>query len=614
VVGTTVGITANAFDLDATTNTITYSLTSNPGGLFQIDINTGVVTTAAAIDREAIGATRSITVRATSSDGSMAEETFSIAINDVDEFDVTVPTDTDATANNVTENVAVGTTIGITANAFDLDATTNTITYSLTSNPGGLFQIDANTGVVTTAAAIDREVVGATRSITVRATSSDGSAAEQTFSIAINDVDEFDLGIVGDADIAKNAVNENAPAGTVVGIRALAVDADATTNNVTYTLVDNAGGRFAIDAATGVVTVASSSLLDFESMTSHSILIRALSTDGSESFATYSIEVLNVNERPLAQGEFYQTDFVTPVVIPFSRILANASDPEGDVLRPELISSPTYGKLTVDPNAAWSYQPEANFVGVVTIVYAVTDGSLFSESQTIQILVLPPFTTVIAPPESRDSPAGASGQSSSTSISKDFFAGAAVLDPLIGLKRDQERDLVQEIVSNIESSATMLSDTDRSRTKVDVYSKSTAETAIQDSNLLVVRQFANVDGVQRLRLEDIARVGLVTEQAIGKQFVPQEQRDSLENRKEQFVYQTAAPVVVGTMLGVGVSLHVLASASVGGTLLSQSRIFTPLDPLTVLEGSSKVKKSRTQEDLLFDAVSMKNHGVNHEAN
>ncbi|MFN9912100.1 MAG: cadherin repeat domain-containing protein, partial [Pirellulaceae bacterium] len=75
----------------------------------------------------------------------------------------------------MTENVAVGTTIGITANAFDLDATTNTITYSLTSNPDGLFQIDANTGVVTTATAINREAIGATRSITVRATSSDGS-------------------------------------------------------------------------------------------------------------------------------------------------------------------------------------------------------------------------------------------------------------------------------------------------------------------------------------------------------------------------------------------------------------------------------------------------------
>ena len=75
----------------------------------------------------------------------------------------TVPTDVDGATNEVTENVIVGTTVGITADAFDLDATTNTITYSLTSNPDGRFTIDANTGVVTTAAAIDREADGATR-------------------------------------------------------------------------------------------------------------------------------------------------------------------------------------------------------------------------------------------------------------------------------------------------------------------------------------------------------------------------------------------------------------------------------------------------------------------
>ena len=36
---------------------------------------------------------------------------------------------------------------------------------------------------------------------------------------------------------------------------ALASDADATNNAITYTLDDNAGGRFAIDGSTGVVTV-----------------------------------------------------------------------------------------------------------------------------------------------------------------------------------------------------------------------------------------------------------------------------------------------------------------------------------------------------------------------
>ncbi len=139
-----------------------------------------MITTAAAIDRETVGALRSVTVLAQSSDGSSASQTFNITINDLDEFNVSTPTDADAATNQVDENVTIGTVVGITANAFDLDATTNTITYSLSSNPDGLFQIDANTGVIATAAAIDRETVGALRSVTVLAQSSDGSSASQT--------------------------------------------------------------------------------------------------------------------------------------------------------------------------------------------------------------------------------------------------------------------------------------------------------------------------------------------------------------------------------------------------------------------------------------------------
>src|SRR5204863_40276 len=132
-------------------------------------------------------------VTATSSDGSHAAQTFSITINDVNEFAVSTPVDTNASANAVDENVATGTVVGITAFAHDDDATNNTVTYSLTSNPGGLFAIDANTGVVTTAAAIDREAIGPSTSIEVTATSSDGSHAAQTFSITINDLNEFSV-------------------------------------------------------------------------------------------------------------------------------------------------------------------------------------------------------------------------------------------------------------------------------------------------------------------------------------------------------------------------------------------------------------------------------------
>jgi hypothetical protein len=135
---------------------------------------------------------------------------------------------------------------------------------------------------------LDRESA-ASHNITVRATSADGSFSTQAFTITLSDVDEFDTSTVSDTDAAANAVNENAANGTVVGITALATDSDATTNTVTYTLDDTAGGRFAIDAVTGIVTVADGTLLDRESAASHNIIVRATSADGSSSTQAFTI-------------------------------------------------------------------------------------------------------------------------------------------------------------------------------------------------------------------------------------------------------------------------------------------------------------------------------------
>ena len=102
---------------------------------------------------------------------------------------MTAPTDSDAAPNQVAENVAIGTAVGIIANAFDLDATNNSVTYALTNSSGGLFQIDSLTGTVTTAGAINFESASS-HAITVQATSSDGSTASETFAIAVINVNE----------------------------------------------------------------------------------------------------------------------------------------------------------------------------------------------------------------------------------------------------------------------------------------------------------------------------------------------------------------------------------------------------------------------------------------
>ncbi len=63
-----------------------------------------------------------------------------------------------------------------------------------------------------------------------------------------------------------------------------------------YSLDDNAGGRFTIDANSGVVTVLDGSLLNYESATSHSITIRATSADASFSTQSFTINLTDVNE------------------------------------------------------------------------------------------------------------------------------------------------------------------------------------------------------------------------------------------------------------------------------------------------------------------------------
>ena len=301
-IGLNARVTASASDADGSNNTITYSLTNTAGGRFAINSSTGVVTVANGSLLNFESATsHTITVRATSTDGSFTDQAFTITVTDVDEFNVGPVNDANAAANSIAENSANGSTVGVTASASDADGSNNTITYSLTNTAGGRFAINSSTGVVTVADGSLLNFESATsHTITVRATSTDGSFTDQNFTIAVTDVDEFDIGPVLDSNSVSNLVRENAATGETVGITGFASDLDGTANAITYSLEDDAGGRFAIDSSTGVVTVANGSLINYEEATSQTITIRASSADGSFSTGTFTFLVENINEAPTA--------------------------------------------------------------------------------------------------------------------------------------------------------------------------------------------------------------------------------------------------------------------------------------------------------------------------
>ena len=88
---------------------------------------------------------------------------------------------------------------------------------------------------------------------------------------------------------ATSTVYEHTPAGSLV-CTVLASDPDAG-DALTFSLDDNAGGRFAIDAASGEVTVADGTLLDHATDQLHDLVVRVTDARGLSDSASFRVEV-----------------------------------------------------------------------------------------------------------------------------------------------------------------------------------------------------------------------------------------------------------------------------------------------------------------------------------
>ncbi|MCZ8183888.1 MAG: M10 family metallopeptidase C-terminal domain-containing protein [Beijerinckiaceae bacterium] len=274
---------------------VTYALVDTLGGMFAINATTGVVTigNAALLDYQTAPAINggpdrgyTITVEATSL-GFTSTRTFTVLVAEGNAAPE-APADTNGALDHVIEGAATGTLVGITVQSTDPNG--EAVTYSLANNDGGRFQIDAVTGVISVlnGALLDYEI-GSLRYVTVRATDSLGAHTDSVFAISL---DDFTGDQPIDSDGAFDAVNENAAAGTYTGVTASAVS--PTGAPLTYSLVDNAGGRFQINATTGAITVLNGTLLDVEAQSAWNVTVRATDgiSTGDQAFTIYLNDVV----------------------------------------------------------------------------------------------------------------------------------------------------------------------------------------------------------------------------------------------------------------------------------------------------------------------------------
>ena len=261
--GGTIAATAAGSDEDAGT-VFSYSLRDDAGGRFAINQSGQIaVVSSALINYEGTPAWP-IVVRAADQYGQVYDKSFIIDVTNVNE----APANASLSGGVVVENAPAGAYVATVA-GIDPDANT-TFSYSL-RDPDGRFAINAQTGVVTVlyGALIDYEAA-ASWPITVRIADQYGLFFDKSFAIAVTDANDAPT----DATLFGGTVREHSPNGTRVGT-VIGADPDAG-EVLRYALLTDAGGRFAINASTGVITVKDGTRLDYATAQSHTLMVQTI--------------------------------------------------------------------------------------------------------------------------------------------------------------------------------------------------------------------------------------------------------------------------------------------------------------------------------------------------
>jgi len=115
-----------------------------------------------------------------------------------------------------------------------------------------------------------------------------------------------------------------------------------------------------------------------------SFTYKACDPAGACDTATVTIHVTCVNDAPVANDDEATVPEDSSVTIP---VLGNDYDPDGDPLSVSLVSGPTHGWATVNPDGTITYTPNPDFCGTDSFTYQACDPSGACDTATVTIHV-----------------------------------------------------------------------------------------------------------------------------------------------------------------------------------------------------------------------------------
>ena len=287
----------SAEDLDSGTfGDVTYRINSSDASIvstFLLDPLSGIITTAASLDREQ-RVQYSFTVIAEDGGDPPLTGQVRVVVRVSDVNDMPPVFEMSAYHASVAENVTVGTSV-LQVSAVDSDSETTSLEYIIQSgNAQGAFFLDHVDGLLTVRMPLNREE---TALYMLEVVASDG-LLESSVRVNVTVTDVNDQFPVFNPNFYSVAVSESLPVGSTV-VQVQAMDADAGANGmVTYS--SDISSEFALNSTTGAVTLRAP--LDHEQTQSYRFTVVA--SDGGRplhtSTATVVVNVRDENDnRPV---------------------------------------------------------------------------------------------------------------------------------------------------------------------------------------------------------------------------------------------------------------------------------------------------------------------------
>lgn len=192
---------------------------------------------------------------------------------------------------------------------------------------------------------------------------------------------------VNDAPVAANDeywMDEDATL-NVAATGVLANDSDIDNSSLTATIVTqpqhgvvtlNADGSFSYTPAA-----------DFSGVDGFSY--QAGDGSASSDVASVTINVMPINDPPVAVNDEYTTAEDTELTVEIPGVLLNDLDPDSASLSTTMVNPPQHGTVIFGSDGTLVYTPSADFNGVDGFSYTVSDGELTSAVASVTITVTP---------------------------------------------------------------------------------------------------------------------------------------------------------------------------------------------------------------------------------